>query len=70
MTLEEVLALAEAMGSDERWQIAQFCGEHDHSTLCAVAGAGAPPPRYCPDCLTAWSATGRALNEPRRPNTV
>jgi hypothetical protein len=70
MTLAEVLALAEAMGADERLQIAQFCGKHDHSTLCAVADAGAPPSRYCPDCLTAFTASGRALNVPRRPEVV
>lgn len=70
LTLEEVLALAAAMGADERWQIWQFCGEHDLSTLRTTAGAGIPPSRYCPDCMTAWTAAGRALNEPRPPNDV
>jgi hypothetical protein len=68
VTLEEVYALAAAMEVHERWQIWKFCGEHDHSTLSPIAGAAAPPPRYCPDCLTAWTASGAALNEPRRPD--
>jgi hypothetical protein len=67
VTLEEVFALAEALGIDERWQIWRFCGEHAVATLPTTATGGAPPPRYCPECLTAWNASGGVLNEPRRP---
>jgi hypothetical protein len=67
VTIEEVFTQADAMSIAERWQIWQFCGEHDHATLPTAATGGVPPPRYCPDCMTAWSASGSVLNEPRRP---
>ncbi len=66
MTLEDVFKLAEAMSIAERWQIWQFCGEHDLPTLPTTATGSAPPSRYCPDCMTAWTASGGVLNEPRR----
>ena len=61
VTLDDVLAYAATIGADERWQIWQSCGEHDQSTLCSVAGASGSSQRYCPDCTTAWTASGRAL---------
>jgi hypothetical protein len=67
VTLEEVMNLAEGMGIDERWQIWQFCGTHDLATLPTTATREAPPPRYCPECMTAWTTSGGVLNEPRRP---
>jgi hypothetical protein len=66
VTLEDVFKLAEAMSIAERWQIWQFCGEHDLPTLPTTATGSAPPSRYCPDCMTAWTASGGVLNEPRR----
>jgi len=66
VTLEDVFKLAEAMSIAERWQIWQFCGEHDLPTLPMTATGSAPPSRYCPDCMTAWTASGGVLNEPRR----
>ena len=66
MTFEQLEAYAARIGPDERALISRTCGDHQMrlATLPRLETTDAPL-RYCPDCLTAFTVTGAALNAPQ-----
>ena len=65
MTFEQLEAYAARVGVGERAQISRTCGNHqDRMTTLPRLETTDAPLRYCPDCLTAFTLTGAALNAP------
>ena len=65
MTLQQLESYAARLGIDERVRIARGCGNHQGRLLTLPRlENGETPLHYCPDCLTAFSPTGVALNAP------
>ena len=65
MTIEQLKAYAARLGVGERAQISRACGDH-HDRLATLPRLETTdtPLRYCPNCLTAFTVNGAALNSP------
>jgi hypothetical protein len=65
MTFEQLEVYAARVGVGERADISRACGNHQNrmATLPRLESADTPL-RYCPNCLTAFTLKGAALNSP------
>jgi hypothetical protein len=65
MTFKELETYAARIGGGERAHISRACGNHQArlSKLPRLETTDRPL-RYCPDCLTAFTLEGTALNLP------
>jgi len=65
MTLAQLHAYADRVGVEERGHIARVCGNHqDRMATLPTLETSDTLLRYCPDCLTAFTLAGVALNSP------
>jgi hypothetical protein len=65
MTLTQLEAYAAGVGIAERADISRTCGNHQgRLTTLPRLEATDTPLRYCPNCLTAFTLNGAALNSP------
>jgi hypothetical protein len=65
MTFEQLATYATRVGVGERAHISRTCGNHQErlATLPRLETTDTPL-RYCPDCLTAFTLAGAAVNPP------
>jgi hypothetical protein len=65
MTLEQLERYAARVGVGERAHISRACGNHqDRMATLPRLETTDTPLRYCPNCLTAFTLKGAALNSP------